>query len=218
MNRIRAVILDRDGVLNRNRHTGVISVSQWEWIPGALTACRALSEAGFALGMATNQSVIGDGQLTEAGLREIHEHMTASLAEHGVPPLVIEHCPHVPEDSCACRKPNPGLLEQVLIRLGVRPEQALLVGDHITDIQAAHAAGCWSIHVRTGRGLSPDCTPPHYLGSAVDLLEVVDWIKQFNGDRIEGMQDANRSQCPREDDVGYRRSWANWFDPGKKSS
>ncbi|MFB6848993.1 D-glycero-alpha-D-manno-heptose-1,7-bisphosphate 7-phosphatase [Streptomyces sp. NPDC056373] len=172
----RAVLLDRDGVLNVNRPDHVTDPGQWQWLPGARTACARLAGLGVArFAVVTNQSVVGRGPLTERGLRDIHDRMTADLAAAGAPRPVVLHCPHLPETGCPCRKPRPGMLLQALNRLGVAPAEALLVGDHDTDLEAAAAAGCWSLHVRTGRGalevLRPGC-----LGSMADLGAVAELV------------------------------------------
>ncbi|MEV5887112.1 HAD family hydrolase [Streptomyces sp. NPDC052020] len=165
----RAVLLDRDGVLNVNRPDHVTHPAQWQWLPGAVDACCRLTDLGIPrIAVVTNQSAVGRGLLTADGLSRIHDRMTADLAEAGVPRPVVVHCPHLPDAGCPCRKPRPGMLVQALEKLGVAPAEALLVGDHDTDLAAAAEAGCWSVHVRTGRGrletLRPGC-----LGSVADL-------------------------------------------------
>jgi len=177
---LQAVLLDRDGVLNQNRPGHVTRPEHWRWLPGAIDACRRLAALGLRLAVVTNQAVIGRGLLTEAGLSDLHARMRADLASAGVPPPAVHHCPHRPEDGCDCRKPRPGLLLRALHDLSVEPARALLVGDHDTDLAAAAAAGCWSLHVRSGRGV-PTPPRPGHLGSVTDLSAAVDVVTALGG-------------------------------------
>lgn len=177
MTGIRSVLLDRDGVLNTNRDGGVTAVSEWEWLPRALDGCRALAGFGYQLAIVTNQSVIGRRRLSEAGLREIHEHMLAGLAAHGVPEPLLFWCPHLPDDGCPCRKPQPGLLRAAMTGTNTSPERAVMIGDHVTDMMAAQAASCWSIHVQTGRGATPALPPERFLGSVADLPAAAELVR-----------------------------------------
>ncbi|MFF0223202.1 D-glycero-alpha-D-manno-heptose-1,7-bisphosphate 7-phosphatase [Streptomyces sp. NPDC004629] len=172
---LQAVLLDRDGVLNVNRPDHVTRADQWRWLPDALDACARLTELGLRLAVVTNQSAIGSGLLTEHELGRIHDRMAEDLAAVGVPRPVIRHCPHKADVRCPCRKPRPGLLTGALAHLGVDPSRALLVGDHDTDLMAAGAAGCCSVHVRSGRG-GPPARHPGCLGSVPTLAEAAELI------------------------------------------
>lgn len=169
--RLRLVILDRDGVLNKNRAGYVRGVEDWAWIPGSREACLRLRACGLRLGVVTNQAAIGHGLLTEDGLARIHENFLGRHVLGGPVPLIL-HCPHLSAAGCECRKPRPGMVLAALRHFEVRPAEALLVGDHTSDITAAAAAGCFSAHVRSGRGVPPDPAPPGYLGSFADLAGV----------------------------------------------
>ncbi|MGV9706012.1 D-glycero-alpha-D-manno-heptose-1,7-bisphosphate 7-phosphatase [Streptomyces sp. NPDC003483] len=166
---IDAVLLDRDGVLNRNRPAHVRRPDEWQWLPQARQACRSLTEAELALAVVTNQAAVGRGLLSVPTLGAIHARMIDDLAVDGVAISAVLYCPHAPADSCHCRKPKPGMLLAALHRLGADPSHAVMVGDHLTDLLAAEAAGCWSIHVRSGRGSPPTHPIKRYLGSVADL-------------------------------------------------
>jgi D-glycero-D-manno-heptose 1,7-bisphosphate phosphatase len=84
----------------------------------------------------------------------------------------ILYCPHIPETNCICRKPRPGLVLDAIKITGLDPLNILLVGDKESDIAAAHGAGCWSVHVRSGQDAPPVPQWPTYLGSFRDLLAV----------------------------------------------
>ncbi len=169
-------LLDRDGVLNANRPGYVTEPEHWQWLPGALDACARISAMGVRIAVLTNQAAVGRGLLSEAGLRRIHHHMVRCLADAGVPEPLVLHCPHLPEDGCACRKPRPGMPLEAVRRLGVRARECVLVGDHVSDLRAAAGAGCWSVHVRCGRGGPPRDPLPRYLGSTRDLASAIDLL------------------------------------------
>lgn len=166
---IELVLLDRDGVLNRNLDRGVRCEADWVWLTGARTAVRMLDEHGLRLMVVTNQGSIGRGVLTIRQLEVIHRRMLRDLQPATLDVADILYCPHRPGEGCICRKPKPGLIRKALQRSGVSPGRAILIGDHESDIVAAGAADCWSLHVRTGRGSPPEGIRPGYLGSVADL-------------------------------------------------
>ncbi|MEU7043580.1 HAD-IIIA family hydrolase [Streptomyces varsoviensis] len=166
---LRAVLLDRDGVLNVNRPGYVRSPDDWEWLPGARTGYGLLAAAGLPLAVITNQSAIGRGLMTTSHLDAIHARMAADLTADGSAPPHVLYCPHTPEAACACRKPRPGMVLRALTLTGAAPHEAVLIGDHESDLRAAAAAGCRSLHVRSGRGPLPTHPPPGCLGSVPNL-------------------------------------------------
>ncbi|WP_405008464.1 HAD-IIIA family hydrolase [Kitasatospora purpeofusca] len=172
-------ILDRDGVLNVNRPGHVLTTGQWRWLPGALDACRRLSgSSGGRLAVVTNQAAVGRGLLPPSGLAAIHRRMTDDLARAGVARPLVLHCPHRPEARCWCRKPAPGMVHAAMAWFGVDAERTVVVGDHLSDLRAARAAGCWGAHVRSGRGVAPGSGGPRYLGSFRDLSAYADTVEQ----------------------------------------
>lgn len=172
----RVVLLDRDGVLNVNRREHVTRPGHWQWLSGAVQACARLAARGIALAVVTNQAVLARGLLSEAGLAEIHRVMLRDLAVAGVPAPLILFCPHDRDHGCGCRKPRSGLITTALRRLGAAAGDAVLVGDHTSDIMAAQSARCWSLHVRSGRGDPPPGPVLRYLGSVPDLTQGVDLL------------------------------------------
>jgi D-glycero-D-manno-heptose 1,7-bisphosphate phosphatase len=150
---VKAVFLDRDGVINADREDYVTSWSQFHFLPGALEGLRHLTAAGYRLAVITNQSAIGRGIASAADVEEMNARMVSSLAEAGARIDAVLCCPHAPEEGCACRKPSPGLLIEAARRLRVSPADTCVVGDWVDDIAAARAAGCAvPILVLTGRG------------------------------------------------------------------
>lgn len=139
-----AVILDRDGVLNRKmpRAEYVRSWKDWQWTEGALAALAAFANAGWRVIVVTNQAGIARGAMSEADLAAIHKRMTEEAVAAGGRIDAIFHCPHGWDDGCACRKPKPGMLFQAQRAFNLDLERISFVGDDERDGQAAEAAGC----------------------------------------------------------------------------
>lgn len=142
-----AVFLDRDGVLNRDRGF-VHRRKDFEWIEGAREAVKAVNDAGFFAFIVTNQSGIGRGLYTEGDMHAIHDHLAAGLAAYGARIDDIRHCPYHPDAADPAyridsdwRKPQPGMLLDLLRCWPVDGGASFLVGDRDSDIAAAAAAG-----------------------------------------------------------------------------
>jgi D-glycero-D-manno-heptose 1,7-bisphosphate phosphatase len=148
-----AVFLDRDGVINENLDgTYVQQWATFRFLPGAVEAIADLHRAGYPVVVVTNQAGIARGYLSAVALEEIHQHMITAIRNGGGEVMAVLHCPHRPEEGCECRKPQPGMLRRAATQFDLDLSRSVLVGDHLTDIQAAHAAGCRAILVLTGRG------------------------------------------------------------------
>jgi len=147
----RCVLLDRDGTIVFER--GYIrDPDEIELLPGAAAALRRLAKSGLALAVVTNQSAVGRGLLTEERLAEIHQRLRELLAAEEVALGGIYFCPHVPEDGCACRKPETGLFDRASRELGFRPSESFVIGDKECDVELGRRAGATTVLVRTGYG------------------------------------------------------------------
>jgi D-glycero-D-manno-heptose 1,7-bisphosphate phosphatase len=146
------IILDRDGVINEDSDAYIKSASEWVPIPGSLEAIARLNHAGFRVGIVSNQSGIARGFFDTAALGAMHRKLRELLANHGGRIEMIAYCPHGPADGCACRKPQPGLLAAVARRFGVDFRGVPLVGDSLSDIEAARSLGMIPWLVLTGKG------------------------------------------------------------------
>ena len=146
------VILDRDGVINRD--SAAYIKSEEEWIPeeGSIEAIAMLTKAKIPVFVATNQSAVGRGIISDTDLQKIHKKMMAIVTASGGKIYGIKYCPHAPETDCNCRKPKPGLLEQIFNENKLKCSDGFFVGDTATDIQAAKLAGCNPVLVLTGKG------------------------------------------------------------------
>ena len=175
----RLVILDRDGVINQDSNTYIKSLDEWIPYPQAIDAIARLSQAGWTIAVATNQSGIARGYYSEDILTQMHERMLDFVHGAGGEIAHIAYCPHGPDDHCDCRKPKTGLLVQIRQMLGMTAlEGAWMVGDSLRDLQAGMAMGCHPVLVRTGKGRDTEAMGG--LGQALvfdDLSSFSDWLK-----------------------------------------
>lgn len=152
----RLVMIDRDGVINEDSAEFVKSVAEWRPIEGSLEAIAALHRAGWRVAVVTNQSGVGRGLYDEATLAKIHAHMRERVRAAGGELAGIYYCPHLPEDGCACRKPQPGLFRALERDLGVSVAGAPYIGDRLSDVEAAEAVRAQPVLVRTGTGAATE--------------------------------------------------------------
>ena len=148
---LRGILLDRDGVINRERADYVKSWDEFELLPGALAAIRILSTLSVPIAVITNQSVIGRGLVDGQEIDAIHLRLSELVQRDGGRIDGFFLCPHTPGDDCQCRKPRPGLLHQAAERFRFDLSMSIFVGDALTDFQAATNAGCQPLLVRSGR-------------------------------------------------------------------
>ena len=148
----RLVILGRDGILNVYREDHVKSPDEWQPVPDALEAVARLNHAGWHVVVATNQSGIGRGLLDMAALNAINDKMYRALAQLSGRIDALFYCPHPAEANCACRKPKPGMFEDIAQRFNTDLAGVPSVGDSLRDLQASAAVGCQPILVLTGKG------------------------------------------------------------------
>jgi D-glycero-D-manno-heptose 1,7-bisphosphate phosphatase len=148
-----AVFLDRDGVLNENRADYVRTWEQVVFLSGVFEAMRRLAGSPFLAVVVTNQSAVGRRLMTAQGLAVINQGIVNEVQRAGGRIDALYACPHRPEDGCTCRKPLPGMLLQAAQDLDIDLERSYLVGDAVSDMEAALAAGSRPVMVRTGRGV-----------------------------------------------------------------
>lgn len=148
-----AAFFDRDGVLNED--TGYVHApADLAWIPGATDALARVRRAGFYVFVVTNQSGVGRGLYREEDVDALHAFMQREL---GDAVDAFRYCPHHPEAAipryrqrCRCRKPAPGMIEDLLSEYPVVRETSFLVGDRETDLEAARAAGVVGVRFTGG--------------------------------------------------------------------
>ena len=147
-----AVFLDRDGVINENRSDHVKAWEEFVFLPGVLDALRLLARHDRPIIVVTNQAVINRGLVRRETVEQVHRRMCDEIAQGGGRIDAIYYCPHRPEEGCDCRKPRPGLLLQAAREMSLDLPGSYFIGDALSDVEAALAAGCRPILVLTGRG------------------------------------------------------------------
>ena len=142
-----ALLLDRDGVINEDRGF-VHKPDQVEFIPGIFQLCKQFQQAGWELAVVTNQSGIAHDYYSENDLRALHCWLSGAFRDQGVQLSHFYFCPHHPQGildqyrcTCTCRKPAPGMILQAARELNLDLSHSIMIGDRVTDMQAAHAGG-----------------------------------------------------------------------------
>ncbi len=171
------ILLDRDGVLNADRPDSVLSPEALVMVPGSAAAVARLGAAGWTVAVVTNQSAIGLGLIDEAMLGHIHDKLRAAVAAAGGCIDEIFYSTAPPGSDSPMRKPRPGMIEAALKKFAAAAADTPLIGDALRDLEAAAAAGCPRLLVRTGKGAATEAAglPPSVRPVAVhdDLAAAV---------------------------------------------
>lgn len=149
---MKLIILDRDGVINHDSPDFIKSPQEWIPIPGSLEAIARLNQAGYRVVVATNQSGIARELFDITTLNAIHAKMHACAQQVGAVIDAVFFCPHASADACDCRKPKPGMFEEIAKRFKLSLKGVPTVGDSLRDLQAGFLAGCTPHLVLTGKG------------------------------------------------------------------
>ncbi len=167
----RAVILDRDGVINVDKGY-VHTMADFELLPRVTEALKLLPR-DFKLIIITNQSGIGRGFYTQNQFLEFMDAVKDLLSKKGIRLDRVYHCPHLPWDNCRCRKPATSLLKQAAREFNLDLKRCFVVGDQTSDIKMGQDGGCYSILVQTGSGGEDRKYPirPEYV--ARDLYDAI---------------------------------------------
>jgi D-glycero-D-manno-heptose 1,7-bisphosphate phosphatase len=146
------VVLDRDGVINHDSDHYIKSLDEFVPIAGSLEAMGRLSHEGWRIFVATNQSGLARGLFDLQTLHAMHNKLQVMLEELGGTIEAVFFCPHGPENGCLCRKPAPGLLQDIAHRVGGQLTNVPVIGDSHRDLVAAMSVGARPILVKTGKG------------------------------------------------------------------
>ncbi len=178
---LELVILDRDGVINRESGEFIKSAEEWQALPGSLEALARLHRHGIHVVVVSNQSGLARGLYDIHALNEIHQKMHRLVHESGGHIDAVFFCPHGPDEDCECRKPRPGMLLQIAQRLRIDLAGIPFVGDRLSDVHAARHAGAVPVLVRSGRYRDGDASADELRDVAVydDLADFVNaWLEQ----------------------------------------
>jgi D-glycero-D-manno-heptose 1,7-bisphosphate phosphatase len=173
------ILLDRDGVLNHDYPDDYVkSPAELILLPGVGAAVARLNARGWPVAVCTNQACIGKGIIDEAMLGRIHDKLYDGLARDGGRLDALFFAPDPPWAQTERRKPGPGMLREAMVRFRTGPQETVFIGDNLTDLQAAAAAGCRRILVRSGKGAQTQAKgiPPELLPVTVaeDLADAVE--------------------------------------------
>jgi D-glycero-D-manno-heptose 1,7-bisphosphate phosphatase len=149
---MKLVILDRDGTINYDSDHYIKSLEEWRPIKGSLEAIARLTQAGYRIVVATNQSGIARGLFSTRTLFDIHDALQRAAVQAGGRVDAFFFCPPAADAACQCRKPQPGMLLEVARRFNIALTDTYMVGDALRDVQAAVAAGARPVLVLTGKG------------------------------------------------------------------
>ena len=146
----KAIFLDRDGVINKEKNY-LYKIDDFEFIDGVFESLAYLQSLGYKLFIITNQSGIGRGYYTKEDFNTLTSWMLDEFGQNGIEISQVELCPHSPETNCKCRKPNIGMIDNILQNYKIDLQNSWLIGDKSSDIQCAINAGIKnSIQVKTG--------------------------------------------------------------------
>lgn len=156
-----AVLLDRDGVINRNVY--YTDTREWEsprlagdveLLPGAAGALRRLRAAGYVLIVVSNQPSYAKGKTTLEDLRAVHATIVIRLKESDAVLDDAFYCYHHPKGvvpgfsgPCECRKPSPYFARQAALKHDFDLRASWFIGDRGTDVECGRAAGSRTIQI-----------------------------------------------------------------------
>ena len=175
---MKLAILDRDGVINHDSDLYIKSPEEWRPIPGSLDAVARLCQWGYRVVVATNQSGLGQGLFDMDTLNAIHDKMSKAIAQAGGRIDAIFFCPHTSADKCNCRKPKPGMFEEIASRYNMSLAGVPVIGDSLRDLQAAEIMQAQPMLALTGKGMKTRDDPLLPAGTLIfpDLAAAVAYL------------------------------------------
>jgi len=177
-----AIFLDRDGTINIEKNY-LYRLKDWEWLPGAIEAILRINNLGYLAIVVTNQAGVARGYYSERDILFLHHQIDQMLAKAGAKIDAYYHCPHHPEfgkfRNCSCRKPQPGMLFNAQRDFDIDLSRSWLIGDKLSDIEAASGAGCSSILVMTGYGEQEKKVAPANVLCKQDILDAIKHIEEL---------------------------------------
>ncbi len=198
---MRAIFLDRDGVICANRSNYVKSWDEFRFLPGAKNSLAALSRLGLPIIVVTNQACVGRNLVSSESVEDIHQRMVAEIATYGGRIDRVLYCPHTPEERCGCRKPQAGMLRQIAAEMNIELNQSYMVGDAATDIIAGNSVGCRTFLTLTGRGFQ-QLIPT--LGSVGNNFTIVRTL-------MEATSLILKAELRIADERGIRNTYTNYY-------
>ncbi|MDC0522175.1 HAD family hydrolase [Nitrosopumilus sp.] len=147
MNKNKAIFLDRDGVINKNKINYVTTVEELEILPSIGNSIKKLKNNNYFVIVITNQSPINRKLMTHEQLNKIHSSIQKHLEFFDTSIDKFYFCPHMPQENCNCRKPKAGMLLQAISEFNIEPTLSWMIGDNDSDVQAGLTAGCRTLKI-----------------------------------------------------------------------
>ncbi|MCF6212576.1 MAG: D-glycero-beta-D-manno-heptose 1,7-bisphosphate 7-phosphatase [Flavobacteriaceae bacterium] len=173
MPKLKAVFLDRDGVINVEKEY-LYKINDLIFIDGAFEALRYLQKKKYLLFIITNQSGIGRRYYTIQDFENLTKEMFKILNREGVNINTLEFCPHKPEDNCNCRKPKTGMIEKILMDYDIDLGKSWLIGDKDIDIETATNIGINNtVQVLSGHTFDENKSKAKYIIKSIESIKEV---------------------------------------------
>jgi D-glycero-D-manno-heptose 1,7-bisphosphate phosphatase len=151
---IKAIFLDRDGVINHDPGDYTTSITEFTILPDVISTLKDWTDQGYSIVVITNQGGIAKERYTFSDFYEIDEYMKTKFLDAGVAYLDTYFCPHHDAIShCLCRKPHSGMIEKAIARHNINPDQSVMIGDKWRDLEAAEGAGVRGIKIDVNQSL-----------------------------------------------------------------
>ncbi len=154
---IKAIILDRDGVVTKNdKYYYIWNEEQLEYVEGIFENLKLLVQHGFKLYMVSNQGGISKGLYIKQDVLQLNQVIFQEFKKHEIEISEVLFCPHHAEiENCLCRKPKSILIEKLMAKHKLSKENTFFIGDSDTDMQAAENAAIQRIRIPSNQNMKP---------------------------------------------------------------
>lgn len=180
MNQLKAIFLDRDGVINRDPGFGdyIKSWKEFQFLPGSIEAIRKLTSARYEIFIISNQAGVAKGLYSQEALDEITKNMLKEIETQGGKIRSISYCTHAVESGCDCRKPKRGLIDMAVKGLNIDFKKTYFIGDSMLDVAAGKNIGSKTILLLTGKENIDDVKNWEHKPDVIkkNLMEAVEWV------------------------------------------
>jgi len=139
MSKQKALFLDRDGIINID-YGYVYKIQDFEFNLNIFNLLNLFQQRGYLLFIVTNQSGIGRNYYTLKEFKKLTIWMLERFKEKNIDIKSVKYCPHSPETQCKCRKPQIGMIDEILQEYNIDLKSSWMIGDKQSDIDLAHNA------------------------------------------------------------------------------